>query len=213
MKCVQRVLIGSGAAVNLDLGFEPHRVEVDLVDTATNSVFYVWDGRSQQEHATAVTDSTEYGTKITEGVTAICDTTAKGISLYNGAKTPQVLINSPKPGADDEKTDVLDYTVARSTAATARTATAVGTVLRPTTHNGYVYECTTAGTGSAEPTWPTTPGETVTDGTTVFTCREENVVANKGVGITLGATLLTSGALFFVRAYMYDDVVDLGTPT
>jgi hypothetical protein len=212
MKCVQKILIGSGAAVNIELGFEPHRVEVDLVDTATNSIFYVWDGRAQQEHATAITDSTEYGTIITEGVTAVGDTTAKGISLYGGADTQQVLINSPKPGAADEKTDVADYTVARSTAATARSATAVGTILRPTTHNGYVYECTTAGTGSAEPTWGTTVGGTTTDGTTVFTCREENIVANKGVGITLGATLLTSGALFFVRCFEFDDVEDMGTP-
>lgn len=213
MKCIQRTLIGSGAAYNMDLGFEPDRVEVDLIDTATNSVFYRWDGRTQQEHATAITDSTEYGTKISEGVTAICDTTAKGISLYDGAKTQQALIGSPVPGADDVRSTPLDYTVARSTAATARSATAIGTIIRPTTHNGYVYECTTAGTGSAEPTWPTTPGETVTDGSTVFTCREENIVAGKGKGITLGATLLTSGALFIVRAYKFDDIVDLGTPT
>jgi hypothetical protein len=43
---------------------------------------------------------------------------------------------------------------------------------------GYAYECTTAGTtaaddpeGSNEPTWPTTLGQTVTDGTVVWTCR------------------------------------------
>lgn len=38
----------------------------------------------------------------------------------------------------------------------------------------FVYECTTAGTGSAttEPTWPTTAGSTVTDGTIVWTCRD-----------------------------------------
>ena len=213
MKCVSRILIGSGAAYNMELGFEPHRVEVELIDAATASVFYVWNGRNQQEHATAITDSTEYGIKITEGITAICDTVAKGISLYAGSKTQQVLVESPVPGVGLVKADVNDYTVARSTAATARSGTAVGTILRPTTHNGYVYECTTDGTGSAEPTWPTTPGEAVTDGTTVFTCREENIVAGKGAGITLGATLLTSGALFFVRAYMFDDIVDLGTPT
>lgn len=209
-----RILIGSGAAVNIDLGFEPDYVRVELIDTATNSVFYVWAGRNQQEHATAITDSTEYGTKITEGVTAIGDTTAKGISLYDGAKTQQVLVSSPAPGAQDLQVDVNDYTVARSTAATARTATAVGTILRPTTHNGYVYECTTAGTGAAEPTWGTTIGGTTTDNSSVvYTCRRENTVANKGIGITLGATLLTSGALFFVHAFQFDHIEDLGTPT
>lgn len=214
MKCVTRILIGSAAAYNLELGFEPNFVEVDLISTATNSVYYRWHGRSQQEHAVCVTDSTEYGVKITEGVTSVCDTVAKGISLYAGSKTQQVLIGSPVPGADDVKASVLDW--AASTASVARTATAIGTIVRPTTHNGYVYECTTTGTGTTtEPTWPTTPGETVTEaaGSGVWTCREENIVAGKGKGITLGATLLATGDLFMVRAYMDDDILDLGTPT
>jgi hypothetical protein len=39
---------------------------------------------------------------------------------------------------------------------------------------GYAYECTQAGTtGVLEPTWPTTVGNTVTDGGVVWTCRAE----------------------------------------
>jgi hypothetical protein len=38
--------------------------------------------------------------------------------------------------------------------------------------DGLMYECTAAGTtDSVAPTWPTTPGDTVTDGTVVWTCR------------------------------------------
>jgi phage-related protein len=38
--------------------------------------------------------------------------------------------------------------------------------------NSYIYECTTAGTsGTTEPTFPTTIGNTVNDGTCVWTCR------------------------------------------
>lgn len=45
--------------------------------------------------------------------------------------------------------------------------------VEPTTPNGYRYECTTAGTsGATEPTWPTTIGGTVTDGTVTWTCRK-----------------------------------------
>ena len=50
--------------------------------------------------------------------------------------------------------------------------------VRPTARNGYVYECTTAGTaGTTEPVWPTTAAETVTDGTIVWTCRANHCLA------------------------------------
>jgi hypothetical protein len=40
----------------------------------------------------------------------------------------------------------------------------------PATPNGHIYKCTTAGTsGGTAPTWPTTPGSTVADGTVVWT--------------------------------------------
>jgi hypothetical protein len=55
---------------------------------------------------------------------------------------------------------------------TASTAYSVGAKVSPTTANGYYYECTTAGTsGTTQPSWPTTEGATVQDGTVVWTCR------------------------------------------
>ncbi len=50
------------------------------------------------------------------------------------------------------------------------TSYVVGTTVQPPSANIYAYVCTAAGTsGSAPPTWPTTPGGTVGDGTVVWT--------------------------------------------
>lgn len=56
----------------------------------------------------------------------------------------------------------------------ASTAYSSGDIAIPTVGNetGYQYVCTTGGTtDAAEPTWPTYPSATVTDGTVVWTCR------------------------------------------
>lgn len=56
----------------------------------------------------------------------------------------------------------------------ATTAYSLGDYVSPTTPNGYVYECITAGTsGSGEPSWPTTHGDTKTDGSVTWGCRIE----------------------------------------
>jgi len=51
----------------------------------------------------------------------------------------------------------------------ALTIYGVGNVVIPTTSTGYYYTCTNSGTsGAAQPTWPTTTGSTVTNGTTIW---------------------------------------------
>jgi len=57
----------------------------------------------------------------------------------------------------------------------ASTAYILDDHVEPTTGNGKFYTCTTAGTsGATEPTWPTTEGDTVTDGTTEWTCYDKD---------------------------------------
>lgn len=98
----------------------------------------------------------------------------------------QLQANS-NPGVDDitlTPTDTLDDWE-------ATTAYSLGQLIEPTTPNTYVYECTTAGTSAgSEPTFPTAAiGDTVTDGTVVWTMRGARHEVDE---ITLA---LSSGAL------------------
>lgn len=71
--------------------------------------------------------------------------------------------------------DIRHHYLDPSSALTAWAGTealALNAVRRPTVDNGLRYQVTTAGTtDAAEPTWPTTVGATVTDGTVTWTCR------------------------------------------
>jgi lysophospholipase L1-like esterase len=55
----------------------------------------------------------------------------------------------------------------------AATAYPVSRVRSPTVANGFVYQVVQAGTtGGTEPVWPTTAGQTVTDNTIIWACRD-----------------------------------------
>lgn len=71
------------------------------------------------------------------------------------------------------------------------TAYGVGQQVVPTTLNGFVFECTVAGTSHAttEPTWPTTIGNTVTDGTVTWRCElADSIVTDLRIVLVPGDT-------------------------
>ena len=82
-----------------------------------------------------------------------------GSSANNGAITPGAW-------SVTSNTDIEPYFVWLPS-----TALALSTRVTPTVPTDKLYSVTTAGTTSTtEPTWPTTLGQTVTNGTAVFTC-------------------------------------------
>ena len=83
-----------------------------------------------------------------------------------------------------------EKSVASYTAWEASTAYILQDFRIPTVDNGLCYECTTAGISSSgvspgEPTWPNVVGQTVQDGTVVWTCREKAEAAGP-LSVTLG---------------------------
>jgi hypothetical protein len=79
-------------------------------------------------------------------------------------------------------------TVAAWAATTAYTA---GDQRKPTTPNGYRYTATTGTSDASEPTWPTTLGDTVVDGTVTWTCAVADAdlafsITPGGIGFALG---------------------------
>lgn len=132
--------IGSGEIVELDLGFIPDFVYLQVEGAATACVWYIWERIMEDEGVAAI----KGGIRFSEGVTAIYAHDGLIAAFEGKIKTPTI----------------VDWTTAVSTAATAKTGLVHGTYVRPTGLNGNdrsaIFECVVAGTGIAtEPDWAT----------------------------------------------------------
>ena len=179
-----------GNAVNVILGFVPDHLELNIgTDASDDGITIKW---SRAMYEAGLTD--KYGQQIAaDGTVTGLETAAKGVKPFDSSGD-YVNVVSPIPGVGKKPTVVQTW--ATGITPTARSATAIGTILRPTSKNGRVYECTTASgaIAGAEPTWPTALGATVTDAdSNVWTCINEEVVRGGGKGFTLGATPNTDG--------------------
>ena len=90
---------------------------------------------------------------------------------------------------DDTKYRIYDAEADDFSDWTATTAYTLTSSVTPTVANTFHYECVSAGTSSGtEPTWPTTAGERVTDGTVVWECVAGLTGRAYEIGVTSGGT-------------------------
>lgn len=96
----------------------------------------------------------------------------------------------------------IDNTLLPSGATTwaASTAYTTSSNVFPTSKNGYYYACTTAGTSAAtQPTWPTVPGNTVTDGTVTWTCHAvQGKLTQNGTAISFPQSSASQGTPTYI---------------
>lgn len=161
--------------------------------------------------------------------TDLTDATQTMAVLYFGsaeaAGTRQLQATS-SPGVDPI---TLTPTVIIPTWAAA-TAYTLGQTRIPTVGNTYRYEISTAGTSHAtvEPTWPTTIGATVSDGTAVWTCASkvhptteirlslDGVTYNSaGAALNIASNTILSGVANAVPVYIkrINSVATVGSNT
>ncbi|HEB28863.1 MAG TPA: hypothetical protein ENI05_14085 [Porticoccus sp.] len=182
--------------VNLPLGFIPDVIDMDEVGT-TNPDHIRWYRAQETDEASGSQEG-----MITNGadgvITKLGD--AAGITAYDtGTQAPTI----------------NEWTTARATAATARTATAAGTYIKPTvsspTDRGAIFECVTAGTGGGtEPTWPDAVDENVTDNSVVWKRVDRSRERIGYQGIVIAAALNTNGQEWYYEAKQANQSIDHG---
>lgn len=205
-KIVSGKFIARAAAFNVECGFVPSYVKAISALGGTELEFEFFKILADLEV------SGQYG--FTLSTTGVPEPAASGSGIVPyDASANKVSLPSPT-GQGEAFADHPDpWTKSLSDAASARTTTALGSLVKPTSgnENGLIAECTTAGTGSStEPTWPSRPGQTVTDGTTVWTMREYKSVVVGVKGFTVQAGIATNGELWVFKAEEHDRFEDMG---
>lgn len=209
-KIVSGTFIARDAACNVKCGFIPDYVKLW---TAIGGTELIYEWYKCMGDTSALTG--QYGFLDTGGAKSVPSTEATGIIAYDTEVMKAILI--APDGTEKAATIYGSFTYAKGVplTPTARTTTSnvMGTVIRPTTKNGFLYECTTQGGSMAaltEPTWGTIPGETTSDGSNTWTCREEKLKKVGGLGFTVGVTICTDSEILCFKAEQHDRADDMG---
>jgi hypothetical protein len=141
--------------------------------------------------------------------------TVSGITSFNSA-AHNFNTTSTTVAVTRISADIFTYTITATTQIPVGTATIQRqeVAVTPITKNGRKYICTTAGTsGASEPTWPTTVGNTVVDGTATWTCSElslSNILSRlDSLDGTNGTT--TYGANRFINIGPLSDLITINS--
>ena len=200
MSVKEKIKVGhftaDGSLINLPIGFIPDYFQLHDVGEGTNPDMVQWFREQESSEATGSQEG-----MLTTGSSGVVTLLADdgGITAFN---------------AGSESPTVTTWTKAVGDAATARTATAAGTYVKPSVANvadrGSIFECVTAGTSdAAEPTWPDADGEQVTDGTTVWEKVNVSKQRTGYQGVIIAAGIQTGGREMYYLA-MAGDSVDHG---
>lgn len=193
----------STAAVNVECGFIPDYIEAFSALGGTE-IKYEWF-KVLYDYAAAGTGM--YGF-VTDGAPAHVAAATNGFIPYD-TSIESVLLPAPDADGVVMAPTCIDYNAATTYVARDLSAGVeiLGSCVRPTTHNGFVYECVVAsgGASGAEPTWLTVVGgRTVAGSGDEWICRHERV-ARRGVkGFTVGATICTDGEYWVFKAEKHD---------
>lgn len=138
----------------------------DMLDDISDAVVAAQAAQAAAETAQGLAEDAQTGAETAQGLAE---------DAQSAAETAQGLAEDAQAAAKAAVDAYLTprYVSLKSWASTTAYTTGNNDYVVPSTPNGYIYQCATSGTSAgSEPSWPTTPGGTVTDGTVEWECVE-----------------------------------------
>ncbi len=198
-----KFIAANAVATNVECGFVPSLIQLIKALGATE-IHYKWH-RVLYDHAAAGTGKFGYQVDVAPVPLASAN---DGFIPYD-VSIESVLLPAPDADGVVMAPSILDYNAATTYVARDLSAGVeiLGSAIRPTIHNGFVYECVVAsgGAAGAEPTFGTVVGgRTVAGSGDEWICRDERI-ARRGVkGFTVGSTLSVDGEFWVFDAQKHD---------
>lgn len=207
VEIVSGKFLAGDAAVNVECGFIPDSLQL-LRNLAGTLVHYKW---LKVLYDYAVAGTGKYGFIVDAALTRLG--TANGGFIPYDTSVETVQLPAPDGHGFWKAASITDYNPL-TTYTIARTAAVLGHAIRPTVHNGFVYECASvvgAPAGVDAANWGTVLGGITTDtGGNTWICRTERV-ARRGVkGFTVGVDLSTDGQYWAFEAKKHDRYTYMG---